>query len=413
MVTFLSLLADMIEKRHRDEQQRVFLHRLVRSKNRADVETALKAATKETIEREDGEGRTPLMVAVLERQAEIAHLLLQHGADPNHTDRLRNTPLMLAAEQEDLKIAEILLKGSDLTASNASGCTVAHVLARNSRNAKGAHKLLKMLLQGLPLSEFERKDEHGCTPLFVACTTPAPSLDNIQLLIKGKCSIDPVNRDGRTPLLVAAAVGHAHVVKLLLEAGANAEHRDSTGRSVMQHAKPDSTVAAVVKAFLRERPGGERVLRHLVDEEWQVVPTLNDLPRSQRRLVSDLPDDVLTAHWPLVLNAINFQEKTRFVPNENEAQKVPSYLRHVIVSDCVNVCMCRLLLTLPSVARRHKRRCRRRRHSRCPRTTLRPASSPPATRTSCSSTCRVRARGASARCSTHTWAAARRSVRWR
>lgn len=331
MVTFLSLLADMIEKRHREEQQRVFLHRLVRSKNRAELEAALKTAPKEALEREDSEGRTPLIVAVAERQPELVQALLAHGADANHADRLRNTPLMLAAEQEDLRIAELLLNRTDLTAANASGSTVVHVLARNGRNHKGAHKLLKMLLQGLPPSEFERKDESGCTPLFLACTQVAPPLDTVHLLLKAKCAVDAATRDGRTALLVAAALGHAHVVKTLLEAGANAEHRDLAGRSVLHHAKPDSGVAAVVKACLRDRPGGERALRHLVDEEWSVVATLSDLPRPQRKSIGELREDVLTAHWPLVLNALNFVEKTHFVPSEAEAQKV----RRATVCVCV------------------------------------------------------------------------------
>lgn len=170
MVTYLSLLADMIEKRNQDEQQRLLLHRLVQKKNKTELEAALKGASKEMLEREDAEGRTALMLAVIEKQPDLVHILIAHGADPNHTDRLKHTPLILAAEQEDLKSAEILLNKTDLTMADSGGCTVVHTLIRNTRNSKGALKLLKMLLQGLPAAEFERRDERGCTPLFVACT---------------------------------------------------------------------------------------------------------------------------------------------------------------------------------------------------------------------------------------------------
>lgn len=202
MVTFLSLLAGMIEQRHKEEQQKLLLHRLVQRKNKAELEAVLKDASKEVLERVDAEGRTALIVAVQDKQPELVQLLLAHGADPNHADRARNTPLLLAAEHEDLKIAEFLLKGSDLTASNAAGSTLIHALIRNQRNPKGALKLLKMLHQGLPLSEFERKDGLGCAPLFLACMQMQPSMDVIHLLLKAKVAVDPPNADGRTPLLM-------------------------------------------------------------------------------------------------------------------------------------------------------------------------------------------------------------------
>src|SRR5690348_16692873 len=82
-ITYLTLLADMIEQRHRDEQKRLLLHGFVKRRQRAALEEALKAAgpavSKELLEREDGEGRTPLVVAVQEKQPELVQLLLTAG----------------------------------------------------------------------------------------------------------------------------------------------------------------------------------------------------------------------------------------------------------------------------------------------------------------------------------------------
>lgn len=53
-----------------------------------------------------------------------------------------------------------------------------------------------------------------------------------------------------------------------------------------------------------------------------MIASINDLPRNGRRHISELPEEVLKANWPFVLNVVNFVEKTHYVATENEAQRV-------------------------------------------------------------------------------------------
>jgi hypothetical protein len=53
-------------------------------------------------------GRTPLMLAVMQRRVEVVRLLLDHGADPNVADNTGRTPLQQARQQDLREIAAML-----------------------------------------------------------------------------------------------------------------------------------------------------------------------------------------------------------------------------------------------------------------------------------------------------------------
>jgi hypothetical protein len=56
----------------------------------------------------DDLGRTPLMLAVMQRRVEVVRLLLDHGADPNVADNSGRTPLQRAKQQDLREIAALL-----------------------------------------------------------------------------------------------------------------------------------------------------------------------------------------------------------------------------------------------------------------------------------------------------------------
>jgi ankyrin repeat protein len=55
-------------------------------------------------------------------------------------------------------------------------------------------------------------------------------LEVVKLLLEKGADIEHKDNDGRTPLCVAAYNGHLEVVRLLLEKGADIEHKDNDGR---------------------------------------------------------------------------------------------------------------------------------------------------------------------------------------
>ena len=50
----------------------------------------------------------------------------------------------------------------------------------------------------------------------------------VDLLIRSKANIDQVDEDGLTALMAASAAGHADVVQLLVDAGADLSRSDSS-----------------------------------------------------------------------------------------------------------------------------------------------------------------------------------------
>jgi hypothetical protein len=60
------------------------------------------------LEARDGAGRTPLMLAVMQRKPEIVRLLLDRGADPNVADSAGRTPLQQAKQENLREIAALL-----------------------------------------------------------------------------------------------------------------------------------------------------------------------------------------------------------------------------------------------------------------------------------------------------------------
>lgn len=140
------------------------------------------------------EERTPLMLAICERDERLARLLLDHAADPKQPDSIYGvTPLILAVKQDAQPIATLLLeRGADV-----------HAASR--------------------LRE---------TPLLAACSNGNVAL--AKLLIGKGANVTAADQLGRTPLHYAVKLS-AELVHVLLAAGAPADATDQDGRTPLHH----------------------------------------------------------------------------------------------------------------------------------------------------------------------------------
>ncbi|GCC25901.1 hypothetical protein chiPu_0004313 [Chiloscyllium punctatum] len=140
--------------------------------------------------------RTPLHLAAGNGQLDVCNSLLKMKADVNATDIHGQTPLHLAAENDHSEVVKLFLKQKPelVTSANIEGSTCAHIAA-----SKGSVAVIKELLK------FNK-----------AGVTTARN--------KTKES---------TPLHLAAAGGHAEVVKVLLEAGASATDENAEGMNTI------------------------------------------------------------------------------------------------------------------------------------------------------------------------------------
>src|SRR5690606_28168106 len=137
--------------------------------------------------REDGDDvNIPLAEAANGGHVDVAHFLLDAGADPNRGSRRDDTPLHQAAVLEDTTLAARLI---------AMGATAA-----------------------------PRADVTFSTPLHGAARRSTPEM--VRILIEAGAPLDARDWNGETPLFQAASAGRHEIVKILMDAGAAIDIRD-------------------------------------------------------------------------------------------------------------------------------------------------------------------------------------------
>lgn len=188
-----------------------------------------------------GEGNlTPLGRAAGSGWLRVAKFLLDHGAV---IDRPANnsTALHSAAAGGHKAMVELLLaRGADANARDDSGRTALHDAAAN-----GYLSVADALIQGkADLNARSREDKEGVTPLHVAATQGHPEM--VAFLISKGAEVDARDASGMTALIRAAMHGHTEVLNKLLSAGAKPDIEDEGGMTRQQfwggravQAKPD------------------------------------------------------------------------------------------------------------------------------------------------------------------------------
>jgi ankyrin repeat protein len=194
----------------------------------------------------DPDGTTPLILALMNMRFDLAAYLVSAGADVNKWDFYGNTPLYVAIDMNDLP------RGGrpDLpSVDNTTGLQVAEMLLKKGANVNAQLKLRPQYRNGV----FDRGGDQilstGATPLLLAAKIG--NADAIKLLLRYKPLIDLPNSTGVTPLMAAAGMGHsfnptrgrfktdaqaAEAVRLLQEAGATINGSSKDGMTALHSA---------------------------------------------------------------------------------------------------------------------------------------------------------------------------------
>ena len=180
----------------------------------------------------DGQMRTPLHVAVFNKNQAIVEALLQAQADTNAVDSKLQTPLHVAATIGDdaLDIVKLLVAKSDVVVNEQDGYkkTPLHCAAQSENNAT---EIIKVLFERIV--DPEEYNQNGDTPLHIAAARG--KVEHVAALLEGafdtegelvKSQIDAKDSVLYTALHCAVENGHYDVAKLLLEKGAL---RNTTG----------------------------------------------------------------------------------------------------------------------------------------------------------------------------------------
>ncbi|XP_077096308.1 ankyrin repeat and SOCS box protein 2b [Siphateles boraxobius] len=165
--------------------------------------------------------QTALMIAVHGRHLDCVRILLEAGADPDISNKNKETPLYKACEQECVGMVELLLsRGASVNQRCRRGWTALHEAARRNNTA-----LCQTLLQAGAAVDARNADDvtaaieaarHGRTEA-LAC------------LIQNGAGVNLQTCDGNTALTEACRHGHGEAVKLLLQHQADANKPCSAG----------------------------------------------------------------------------------------------------------------------------------------------------------------------------------------
>lgn len=209
----------------------------------------------------DRTGATPLHAALDAKPNDALPLvkaLVAHGADPESAAASGETPLGLALARgatqleywlrwNGWKLPQRPLRDTDLPAAAADPDAVARLLELglpvDSRDERGATALLRASGAGALQSVQRLLAAHadpelvvdtGASPLSAAVSARQP--DVVRALVSAGVQVDRRHADDVTALMIAAALGHADMLVLLRELGAQPGLADARGHTALHAA---------------------------------------------------------------------------------------------------------------------------------------------------------------------------------
>lgn len=242
--------------------------------------------------KEHAHGNTPLHCAVMAEANDIAQLLLEHGADVNCENKIKNSPLLIATMNGLCALQATLIRfGADVNAKNLEGmtsllnaATEGYVCATKTLLAKGADPLVtldngescihraalnghlevvEILLDYIPV---DIKTKTMWTPLHLACAQEQKEIVTFLLnkgadatlvndsgntclhlvcypgvmeLVRLFAAVNPINStnaENKTPLALACCSGNLDMVDYLLALGADPQIQDKNGCTCLHRA---------------------------------------------------------------------------------------------------------------------------------------------------------------------------------
>ncbi len=161
----------------------------------------------------DGDGNTPLHRCARRGSLSVAGLLLRKGAPSDEHDSYMNTPLFLAASKGHKEIVKLLLEsGADVRSLNDGGDSPFQEAAGNGHMA-----VVKLLTE---MYGPNVKGRIRYAPLYNAAA--AGRLEVVKYLVESGADVNAVGGYcGETPLSIAAVGGHKDVCEYLISQGAD------------------------------------------------------------------------------------------------------------------------------------------------------------------------------------------------
>ena len=183
---------------------------------------------------------TPLHSAALWGDVDKARELLKHGRyNVNCRHYLKSTPLHWACANGHVDMARMLISEfqADTTLQDKWGNTPLH---RAARCGRGEVALTLITEFGCDANQ---PNNDGCTSLHTACEYGRA---NVVKMVGKHASLLATDKNGNTPLHIAAARGHKECVEALLQLDAPIMLRNAAGETAL-HIACETGLASIVK----------------------------------------------------------------------------------------------------------------------------------------------------------------------
>jgi ankyrin repeat protein len=189
-----------------------------------------------TVDAKDADGWTALGHALRAGHPAAALPLIQGGANVRSPQGTGKSPLLLAVESRQAELVGPLVRaGAAIDASDSGGDTALIAAA-----SAGDDRLVAALLDAGARANMV--DQRGRSALWYAASQGA--IDSVRRLA-GKSPIDGADTEGTTALAAAAARGLEGVIKVLLNAGADARVASLSGNTALHVAAAAGHASAV------------------------------------------------------------------------------------------------------------------------------------------------------------------------
>lgn len=202
----------------------------------------------------DIHGRTPLhLAAIYDGDCEP---LIRHRAAVNLTDNNSNTPLINAVSVDNFDACKLLLaNGADINQRDNNNQTAFHIATRHINK-----KICKLMIDSganVNLTDNAGRTMLHLTSLSCAMQLSGGQLSGIQLsemLIKAGADVKAIDNCGDTPLQLYISFNtqiNAALLELLLNAGSDPNHRNSSNETALTHAAYFCNDPAVFKLLIK------------------------------------------------------------------------------------------------------------------------------------------------------------------
>jgi uncharacterized protein len=182
----------------------------------ADIERRIAAAEdKDAI---DGRHRTPLHVAVYQKQHDAAHALIRLGADPNRLDIDRYDIITIAAVANDVPMLRIAIEGGGNPKAVTSRYDGTALIA--AAHLGHAEVVRTLIAARAPLDHVNNLQWTALIESIVLGDGGKNHTATLDALVKAGANVNIADRNGVTPLQLAKRRGFVEMARILEAAGA-------------------------------------------------------------------------------------------------------------------------------------------------------------------------------------------------